>query len=330
MSAMFEGFAEQWTPLLPSGDVTGTLRSVTVAGTPLVTWRTPDGQPVVFLDRCPHRSVALSLGSTTPDGGIKCAFHGWEFDRDGRCTHVPFNPSVTLSRLGATALPCAETGGLVWVYTGFGPLGDPAYPASLDDPLQVRGTHLKEWQCHWTRALESLLDSTHVPYVHGSSMGRLMRHRQRRDSVMRIPVVHEDFGFGFLDGIDDHRPGGEIFWYRPNLMVLEAVIPPRLLRLYIWCVPIDAHRTRIVELTTRNFAKNRAATLGVEFYNRLMFEQARRVVETSPPGPVPEPHREQNVPTDKPMLIFRSWYHREMAGTSVPEPGGPIRRADEF
>ena len=65
---MFEGFAEQWTPLLPSEDVTGTLRSVMVAGTPLVTWRTPDGQPVVFLDRCPHRSVALSLGSTTPDG----------------------------------------------------------------------------------------------------------------------------------------------------------------------------------------------------------------------------------------------------------------------
>lgn len=322
---MFEGFAQQWTPLLPSSGVTRSLRSVTVAGTPLVTWRAPDGQPLVFVDRCPHRGVALSLGSVTDDGGIACAFHGWEFDRDGRCTHVPFNPGVTLVRLGATALPSAEAGGLVWVFTGFGPLGDPSYPASLDDPAQVRGTHLREWKCHWTRALESLLDSTHVPYVHAGTMGRLMRRRQRRDSVMRVLVVDEDFGFGYLDGIDDHPPTGELFWYRPNLMVLEAVIPPRLLRLYIWCVPIDEGRTRLIEVTTRNFATGRAATAAVEVYNRVMFRQIRRVVETSPAGPVPDPHLQQNVPTDKPALIFRSWYLRELAGSSVPLPGGPVR-----
>lgn len=325
---MFEGFAEQWTPLLPSQQVTARPQQVVVASTPLVTWRTPDGEPVVFYDRCPHRGVYLSMGRATPDGGIACGFHGWEFDRDGRCVHVPFNPSVTLSRLGATALPSHEAGGLVWVFTGYAPLGDPMYPASLDDPLQVRGTHQHEWNCHWTRGLESMLDSTHLPYVHRNTVGRMMQRKRRRDSVMRIPVAQEDYGFGFLDGIDDHPPGGEIFWYRPNLMVLEAVIPPRLLRLYIWCVPIDEQRTRVIELTTRNFAKSRAATAAVDAYSKTMSWQARRIVETSPPGPVPDPHQEQNVPTDKPMLIFRSWYHRELAGSSVPDPAGPVRHDD--
>lgn len=328
MSRMFEGFADQWTPLLPSGDVTDEVRRVVVAGTPLVTWRTPQGQPAVLYDRCPHRSVSLALGSITSDGHLACGFHGWEFDADGRCVHVPFNPSVNVNRLGATAMPSVEAGGLVWVFTGFGPLGDPAYPDSLDDPLQVRGVHVEDWDCHWTRAMESMLDSTHVPVVHATTIGRYMKRRARRDSVMRLNVVEEDFGFGFLDGVDDHPPGGEITWYRPNLMMLETVIPPRKLRLYIWCVPVDDQHTRMVQLSTRNFAKNRSVGVAVDTFNRSVFRQARRVVETSPPGPVPDPHREQNVPTDKPMLIFRHWYHRELAGTSIPDPGGPIRPTD--
>ncbi len=324
MSCMFEGFADQWTPLLPSGHVTGKPRRVVVAGTPLVTWRTPAGQAAVLHDRCPHRGVSLALGSITDRGRLACGFHGWEFDADGRCAHVPFNPGVNLARLGATALPISETAGLVWVFTGSAPLGDPSYPPALDDSKQSRVTHVKEWDCHWTRAMEGLLDPTHLPYVHRNTVGRLTKRRQRRGSIMRIPVVREDFGLGYLDRIDDNPPGSEIYWYRPNLMVLEALIPPRALRLYVWCVPIDANRTRLIEMTARNFARNPAATLALDLYNRTMSRQARRVIESLPSSPVPDPHREQHVPTDKPMLTFRSWYRLELADRSIPDGGGSI------
>ncbi len=322
---MFEGFADQWTPLLPSRGVTGSLRRVVVAGTPLVTWRTPAGQAAVLYDRCPHRGASLALGSITDQGHLACGFHGWEFEADGRCAHVPFNPNVNLARLGATAPPTIETAGLVWVFTGSAPLGGPDYPDSLDDPAQARGMHVEEWKCHWTRAMESLLDSTHMPIVHGNTVGRRMKRRTRRDSIMRIPIVQEDWGFGFLDRIDDHPPGGEISWYRPNLMLLEANLAPREMRLYIWCVPIDENRTRIVQLSTRNFAKNKVTSYAVRQFNRLVFRQARAIVESSPPGPVPDPRQEQNVPTDRPMLMFRAWYQREMADSSVPDPGGRVR-----
>ena len=117
---MFDGFARQWTPLLPSAEITTTPRRIKVAGEDLVAWRPqPDALPGVLLDRCPHRGVSLALGKRTDDGSLACAFHGWEFRPDGGCAHIPFNPDAARSRLGATALPVRETAGFVWVFTGF-------------------------------------------------------------------------------------------------------------------------------------------------------------------------------------------------------------------
>jgi phenylpropionate dioxygenase-like ring-hydroxylating dioxygenase large terminal subunit len=43
---------------------------------------------VAFTDACPHRLVPLSAG-TVVEGRLRCAYHGWEFDADGRCAVLP-------------------------------------------------------------------------------------------------------------------------------------------------------------------------------------------------------------------------------------------------
>ena len=37
------------------------------------------GRPSALVDRCPHRNLALSLGTVHPDGNLECAYHGWRF-----------------------------------------------------------------------------------------------------------------------------------------------------------------------------------------------------------------------------------------------------------
>lgn len=110
---MFADFADQWTPVLPSTDVRAKPRRVVVAGEALVVWRDNAGRAAVLLDRCPHRSVSLALGSRTREGGLACKFHGWEFGTDGACAYVPFNPQAPRERLGATAVPHRELGGML-------------------------------------------------------------------------------------------------------------------------------------------------------------------------------------------------------------------------
>ena len=97
---MFAGFAQQWTPIAPAASVGRKPTRHVIAGEPLVAWRDNAGSPVVLLDRCPHRSVSLSLGRRTDEGRLACAFHGWEFGAAGACEYVPFNPDAPRHRLG--------------------------------------------------------------------------------------------------------------------------------------------------------------------------------------------------------------------------------------
>src|SRR3546814_4433558 len=41
--------------------------------------------PVGVMDhRCPHRCTSLFFGRNE-EGGIRCVYHGWKFDADGKC-----------------------------------------------------------------------------------------------------------------------------------------------------------------------------------------------------------------------------------------------------
>src|SRR5206468_2317244 len=57
-------------------------------GTPIVLFRGADGRVGALVDRCPHRSVPLSLGRVVGQQ-IECEYHGWQFDTGGNRVRVP-------------------------------------------------------------------------------------------------------------------------------------------------------------------------------------------------------------------------------------------------
>ncbi len=328
---MFEGFARQWTPLLPAAQITTTPRRIRVAGEDLVVWRPrPGAVPGALLDRCPHRGVSLALGGRTETGALACAFHGWEFGTDGDCRHVPFNPDAPRQRLGATALPVRESAGYVWVFTGFpgsagegsdaADLGAPNAHPQLGDPELTRHDHWEEWACHWTRAMENMLDFPHLPYIHRTTIGRFVLSKMHRDSRLHLTVTDTAYGFALESRVDEHPPSAALHWYRPHGMVLDTMPEPRIMRLHVWCVPIDEGHTRMLLTSVRNFAQNPAASVGINRFNLTVLRQDRDVVESSKPAVVPAGAAERSVPTDKPTLTFRTWYQRHLAGSSVPDP----------
>lgn len=326
---MFDGFARQWTPLLPSSDITRTPRQVRVAGENLVAWRDNAGRAGVLLDRCPHRSVALSEGKRTDDGNLACAFHGWEFATDGACAYIPFNPKGE-QRRGATALPVVEEKGYVWVFTGFDVGPDDPRPNAAETLAPTAGSgervtrwdYWEEWNCHWTRAMENMLDFPHLPFLHRTTIGRFVRAKMTRDSVLNMAVEKTDYGFESLTGVDEHPPAATLRWYSPNGMTLDAIPAPRQLTLHIFCVPIDDTHTRMILTTVRNFAHDPATSLAFNAFNTKVLHQDRPVVESSDPVEVPERGVETSVPTDKATLTFRTWYHRNLPGTTEPDPRG--------
>ncbi len=59
---------------------------------PFVIFRDGDGKLACLQDRCSHRAAKLSEGQIL-DGKIECLYHGWQFDREGKCTKIPQLPS---------------------------------------------------------------------------------------------------------------------------------------------------------------------------------------------------------------------------------------------
>src|SRR5712691_11805944 len=75
------GLAEE----LPPG---GPPLPVRLLGEELVLFRDERGRPGLLGLHCSHRGADLSYGRIE-DGGIRCIYHGWLYDVQGRCLEQP-------------------------------------------------------------------------------------------------------------------------------------------------------------------------------------------------------------------------------------------------
>src|SRR5438477_11870616 len=132
-----------WQPVALSAELPpgGAPVPVTVMGEELVLFRDEQGRPGLIGMHCAHRGADLSYGRLE-DGGLRCIYHGWLYDRTGRCLEQPGEPSLPPQpfdqlraaaspargegarpfheRIRQTAYPCREAGGMVFSYMGPG------------------------------------------------------------------------------------------------------------------------------------------------------------------------------------------------------------------
>ncbi len=311
---MFDGFANVWTPVMLHRKIGARPVRTVLAGVPLVLFRGKGGRLGALIDRCPHRGVALSLGRVTDDGCLECPFHGWRFDPCGENHHVPLNPDAKTARLGAQALPIRQIGDLVWVYTAAGAehVPEPSVPAGLADPGLARCYVERLWACHWTRAMENMLDSPHLPFVHRRTIGGSMRARMTARS--RLEVEWEDRPWGGVSraNLDGERNEAFLEFHRPNMMSLHIPIPGKILGIHALVIPADTGATRLLVVGSRSFL--RWPILGPLFgrLNGAIAAEDRAVVESSGPDEVPPPGEEPSVATDRATLQFRKYYYETL------------------
>ena len=307
---MFEGFANVWTPVGDARSLGSRPLGVSVAGEKLALFRDGRGGVGAVVDRCPHRGVALSLGRVTPEGCLACPFHGWEFDAAGRCAHVPLSPDAKREALGVVAVPARELGGLLWVYTAPGATApcEPSPPESLTRTDLARGYTDEVWRVHWTRAMENMLDSPHVPFVHRASIGRDQARRMTRGSRMVMRWTATDFGGCIGMTLDDQPELGLLEFHKPNIMVLKIPIPGRLFHMHSICVPLSQRETLMIVVGTRDFATSSLLTPFFNRSNKKVLGEDRAVLESSDPPEVPPAGEERSVANDRPTLQFRKYY----------------------
>ena len=144
------------------------LKALRVMGQDLVLFKDAAGQWGLLDRDCPHRGADLSFGRHEGDG-LRCPFHGWKFDANGRCLETPAEPagSKLCDRVRQRSYPVIEKSGILFGW--FGAEGKaPPFPAF--DCFTAPSTHTFAfkglWNANWLQAFEVGIDPAHPSFLH--------------------------------------------------------------------------------------------------------------------------------------------------------------------
>ena len=88
-------------------------KRIRILGEELVLFKDEMGGYGLVGERCSHRGTSLYYGFIE-GGGIRCPYHGWLYDRTGRCLEQPFEPNPRFREsIRHTAYPVEKLGGLL-------------------------------------------------------------------------------------------------------------------------------------------------------------------------------------------------------------------------
>lgn len=272
-----------------------------------------NGKVVAYRDRCPHRSAQLSLGQVT-EQGLRCPYHGWSFNPQGMCVHIPSCPGAAIpERARAQTYECEVRYGIVWVRLDptfgvteipfFSAADDPRYRLAMDEPYT--------WSTSAARRWENFTDLAHFAFVH--------------------PITLFDPAFPVPPVVPLDRAGGQLRWsYCPPREILQAMdkmsnMGPASYRcampftvnleyerfvdgsrsvLWMTSSPLDERTCRNFFIFAREIDKEGSDLPYLEFQHKVLRED-RPVIESQSPAEILLD--ELAVSTDKVSVQYRRW-----------------------
>jgi len=231
---------------------------VRILGEDLVVFRDRAGQIGVLHLHCAHRGTSLEFGIPV-ERGIRCCYHGWVYDVDGRCLETPGEPagSRLCERVVQGAYPTHEFTGLVFAYLG-PPDRRPPFPRY--DSYAVPGLVLMPaakfaLPCNWLQVKDNSMDPVHTAFLHALSSG--YQFTEAFGVVPELDWMTTEAGMVYIAT----RRVGELVWVRvcdfmpPNVHQFTREIEeatqaksasrPVIIR---WAVPNDDGQTTNFEL----------------------------------------------------------------------------------
>lgn len=238
-------------------------RRVTMLDKYMIAIRDSNGKAQLITPQCPHRGADLFFGRVE-EGGIRCAYHGWKFDVNGRCLDIPTLPDngqrqKMCSKIELEVFPTHEAGGIIWVYIG-PPEQKPEFPEL--EFTQYPATHTfaskKFQESNWAQACEGGLDTAHFSFLHlpidknrsqakgaefvGQSSADERRLQWiRNDGAVRFSIIPHEAGL--VLGGARHADPGDTYWrvsqfLMPNHGLAPNALPGETMHGQCW-VPID-------------------------------------------------------------------------------------------
>ena len=222
-----------WIPFAFGADLDpdGVPMRVRLLSEELIAFRNSEGRVGLVDAYCAHRRAPLFFGRNE-ECGIRCVYHGWKFDADGKCVDMPNERPVSnfKDKVSIKSYPCKERNGIVWTYMQVG-VEPPELPDFEWNTLPAEHVHLsiRIESCNWLQALEGEIDSSHGPFLHSRIDGVATSERslayRLEDKHPRFEVLEMDHGLAIAARRDVDEQN---FYWRVSQFGLPfyTIVPP--------------------------------------------------------------------------------------------------------
>ncbi len=260
----------------------------TILGQKLAVFRDQQGRACALIDRCPHRNLALSRGRVTAEG-LQCAYHGWSFNGEGKCTRIPAS-CETSGPMGihARAYPVVEKQGVIWVFISDreAPPGSSVQPASPPEFPMFAAPKWKHWfmqrkfKGNAFNCVENFLDCPHTVFVHR----HLFRDARWKDVECQVTSGEDWVQAEFLNETPIRTAMGKLLFPQKSPMVhTDKFTLPAITRvdyrfsdrrhfiIMSQCTPVSENETRVYTYMAFRFDP-------IAHFVRLLYEPYARIV----------------------------------------------------
>ena len=301
-------------------------------GMPLLLTRSGQAgsEPRAFLNRCPHRGVALLEPGQAAQAcrRLICPYHGWTYTLQGEllaaAREAEFCEPLERERWPLTPLPCRQLGPLIWVALGSEPL---TLEQQLDlvqqeagelwlAPRQLLKRQRKTLHCNWKIAHDNTLDDYHVAIAHPTTLhreqGPVRRYRHALSNHANLLVTpHPEGGSFYTFGL---APWTHLLLWPDQRLALIQFLPdgedPRRCTMELWLLGPAGEAERSAQTTDAWLTELQAF---LEEDQRLVESAQRGYSSGLAPGPA---HR-----LEQRILQWQTLYRRWMGLTGQPAEG---------
>ena len=205
-------------------------RRIRLLGEDLVLFKDRQGRLGLIAEQCPHRRASFAHGIPTQDG-IRCPYHGWEYNAQGKCINQPNEQDKCAFRdkVSTDAYPVEEMGGMLWAYMG--PQPQPLLPRwdgfVAEGTIRIMGRTILP--INWLQIMENSLDPVHTEWLHGHHYEFLKEQEGVKVAISarHLKIDFKEFEYGMTkhrlleghseDG-DDWKVGHPIVF--PNMLAV--------------------------------------------------------------------------------------------------------------
>lgn len=279
----------------------------------LVIWRSADGEIMAWKDLCLHRGVRLSLGEVQEGDKLQCPYHGWTYDKDGKCVKMPAHPEQEPPAKAVVQTYHVQVKyDWVWVCLGEPTRDLPVFPEWEDESFRrvLCGPYF--FNAAGPRMIENFLDVAHFPYVHENILGT-----RERPEIQPYEVTVDENGVCAHD-IKVYQPnpdgtgeGKDVSYtyhaFRPLIAYFRKKTEGPQFAMFMAVNPMSEQESNMLVWMVMNHSYDASEADLVAFQDEISYQDVP-IVESQRPELLPlDLQAELHLRSDKTAIAYRKW-----------------------